>query len=153
MDAITTCVKALTERLDAGKACETRLGLFLTREYARYEGKNPRTGQVVVVAAKRLPFLLVSDELSAQVLGRDFRTDEETRAGYAEDDLPIPEADETVDCDAIYAEVVEQLAHGERAVVEALGEFVIRGFTVGAQRVITFTPSAQLRGALNLVEA
>jgi len=42
-------------------------GTFQVRSYRAYKGRNPRTGQIVDVAPKRLPHFKVSTELAARV--------------------------------------------------------------------------------------
>ncbi len=42
-------------------------GSFVNREYGAYQGRNPKTGQVVNVAPKRVPFFKVGKELKEMV--------------------------------------------------------------------------------------
>src|SRR3954464_12104726 len=42
-------------------------GSFVNREYGSYQGRNPKTGQVVHVAPKRVPFFKVGKELKEMV--------------------------------------------------------------------------------------
>ncbi len=141
---------ALREKLVAGKSCQTKLGLFYLHELPGYDGRNPRTGQPIHVAPKRLVCLLVSDGLSAEVLKSDFRTEAEERDLAREiDGLPIPDGGEEVECNQAYAEVVDGLAQNDRFVLPHVGEFVVRRFVDSKERVITFRPSNELRDALN----
>lgn len=47
-------------------------GSFVNREYEAYKGRNPKTGQIVDVAPKRVPFFKVGKELKELV---DFKSD------------------------------------------------------------------------------
>ena len=42
-------------------------GSFVNREYGAYQGRNPKTGEVVHVAPKRVPFFKVGKELKEMV--------------------------------------------------------------------------------------
>lgn len=60
----------MTEALAAGERIELRgFGSFSVRHYKGYTGRNPRTGEPVEVAPKRLPFFKVGKELSELVDG------------------------------------------------------------------------------------
>jgi integration host factor subunit beta len=53
-----------TETLKNGGRIEIRgFGSFSVREYKAYTGRNPRTGKIVEVKPKRLPFFKVGKEL------------------------------------------------------------------------------------------
>jgi len=59
---------AMTEALAAGEGVELRgFGSFTVRHYDGYTGRNPRTGEAVEVAPKRLPFFKVGKELKEMV--------------------------------------------------------------------------------------
>ncbi len=59
---------AMTESLLAGEGIEIRgFGSFSVRNYDGYTGRNPRTGDPVEVAPKRLPFFKVGRELKESV--------------------------------------------------------------------------------------
>ena len=54
--ALTALITSITEALKAGeKIAIPNLGTFEVRERAARTGKNPRTGEAVEIAAKRLP--------------------------------------------------------------------------------------------------
>jgi len=54
----------MTEALERGEGIEIRgFGSFTVRPYKSYSGRNPRTGEPVKVAAKKLPFFKVGKEL------------------------------------------------------------------------------------------
>lgn len=44
-------------------------GSFVNREYGSYKGRNPKTGEVVDVPPKKVPFFKVGKELKAMVDG------------------------------------------------------------------------------------
>jgi integration host factor subunit beta len=53
-------------------------GSFVNRSYASYQGRNPKTGQIVEVPPKRVPFFKVGKELREMV--------DESTASVAPDD-------------------------------------------------------------------
>ena len=54
----------MSETMLEGQRVEIRgFGSFSVREYGAYAGHNPRTGEVVQVPAKRLPFFKTGKEL------------------------------------------------------------------------------------------
>jgi len=40
---------------------------FFVKEYKSYQGRNPKTGEAVTVAAKKLPFFKIEKELKERV--------------------------------------------------------------------------------------
>ncbi|MCP4678657.1 MAG: integration host factor subunit beta [Deltaproteobacteria bacterium] len=66
---VVNCVfDAMTDALKRGDDIELRgFGSFSVREYKSYNGRNPRTGEPVHVASKRLPFFKVGKELREMV--------------------------------------------------------------------------------------
>jgi integration host factor subunit beta len=65
---INTIFESMVEALQRGEGIEIRgFGSFTVREYRSYEGRNPRTGEPVHVAPKRLPFFKVGKELKELV--------------------------------------------------------------------------------------
>ena len=68
-EAIVNCVfDSMVQALERGEGIEIRgFGSFTVREYKAYEGRNPRTGETVHVAPKRLPFLKVGKDLREKV--------------------------------------------------------------------------------------
>lgn len=42
-------------------------GSFVNREYESYKGRNPRTGEAITVAPKKLPYFKVGKELKKRV--------------------------------------------------------------------------------------
>ncbi len=66
---VVNCIfDSMTDALKSEDGVEIRgLGSFTVRRYPAYAGRNPRTGEPVHVAAKRLPFFKVGKELKAIV--------------------------------------------------------------------------------------
>jgi integration host factor subunit beta len=59
---------SMSNALVRGEGVEIRgFGSFTVREYRGYDGRNPRTGDVVRVRPKRLPFFKVGKNLAARV--------------------------------------------------------------------------------------
>ena len=70
-ELVVNCIfDAMTDALKRGEGIEIRgLGSFTVRQYKPYNGRNPRTGDPVQVASKRLPFFKVGKELKEMVNG------------------------------------------------------------------------------------
>jgi len=68
-EAIVNCVfDSMVKALEQGEGIEIRgFGSFTVRDYKAYEGRNPRTGEPVHVAPKRLPFFKVGKDLRERV--------------------------------------------------------------------------------------
>jgi integration host factor subunit beta len=65
---VDTVFNAMVDALKDGQGIEIRgFGSFTIREYKAYDGRNPRTGEIVKVAQKRLPFFKVGKELRERV--------------------------------------------------------------------------------------
>lgn len=61
---VNTVVDSMKAALLAGNRIEIRgFGSFKIKKYAAYTGRNPRTGEKVKVAPKRLPFFRIGKEL------------------------------------------------------------------------------------------
>jgi integration host factor subunit beta len=59
---------SITESLAAGNRVEIRgFGSFKVKEYNSYQGRNPKTGEVIKVKEKRLPYFKVGKELKERV--------------------------------------------------------------------------------------
>ncbi len=68
---VNTIFDAMTAALSNGEGIEIRgFGSFTVRQYKSYEGRNPRSGDVVHVSPKRLPFFKVGKELRERVNGK-----------------------------------------------------------------------------------
>jgi integration host factor subunit beta len=67
---VNTIFDSMTSALIADDGIEIRgFGSFTVRTYKSYEGRNPRTGDGVHVAPKKLPFFKVGKELRERVNG------------------------------------------------------------------------------------
>jgi integration host factor subunit beta len=61
---VATILDAMTEALANGDNVEIRgFGSFTVREYQPYDGRNPKTGEIVEVKGKKLPFFKVGKKL------------------------------------------------------------------------------------------
>ena len=61
---VNTFFDSVRQALLAGQRVEIRgLGSFKIKEYQGYSGRNPKTGEVVSVAPKKLPFFRAGKEL------------------------------------------------------------------------------------------
>jgi integration host factor subunit beta len=58
----------MREALQRGERIEVRgFGSFIVKNYGGYKGRNPKTGEIVDVAPKKLPFFKVGKELKEMV--------------------------------------------------------------------------------------
>ena len=58
----------MSDALKKDERIEIRgFGSFVNRSYGAYQGRNPKTGQVVPVPPKRVPFFKVGKELKEKV--------------------------------------------------------------------------------------
>ncbi len=82
-EQIVNCVfDSMVKALQDGEGIEIRgFGSFTVREYKAYEGRNPRTGETVHVAPKRLPFFKVGKDLRERVNEEDERRAREKGGG------------------------------------------------------------------------
>ncbi len=65
---VETVFNSIKEALKNGDRIEIRgFGCFEVRHYGRYQGRNPKTGEVIEVPKKKLPFFKVGKLLKAQV--------------------------------------------------------------------------------------
>ncbi len=72
---VETIYEALKEALKKGDRIEIRgFGTFELRHYDAYQGRNPKTGEVIQIAKKLLPHFKVGKELKARVDGTDVTT-------------------------------------------------------------------------------
>jgi integration host factor subunit beta len=59
---------SMAETLSGGGRIEIRgFGSFVVKDYKSYMGRNPKTGEVIKVRPKRLPFFKVGKELRERV--------------------------------------------------------------------------------------
>lgn len=61
---VNTFIDSIKDSLAQGNRVEIRgFGSFKMKEYAGYTGRNPKTGEIVEVQSKRLPFFRTGKEL------------------------------------------------------------------------------------------
>jgi integration host factor subunit beta len=70
---INICFESMIKALYADERIEIRgFGSFANRNYRAYEGRNPKTGKIVKVDPKKVPFFKVGKELKQMVdAGKD----------------------------------------------------------------------------------
>jgi integration host factor subunit beta len=65
---VDTIFDGMRDSLIRGERIEIRgFGSFVIRDYGGYKGRNPKTGEIVDVPAKKLPFFKVGKELKERV--------------------------------------------------------------------------------------
>ena len=63
-----TIIDSMSDALADGNSIEIRgFGSFVIKEYRSYTGRNPKTGQRIKVAPKKLPFFKVGKDLRERV--------------------------------------------------------------------------------------
>ena len=74
--------ESMTDALTKGERIEIRgFGSFVVKHRQAREGRNPKTGRVVPVAAKRIPFFKVGKELKLRVDGQPYDPSEDADSG------------------------------------------------------------------------
>ena len=67
-EVIATIFDSMKESLIKGDKVEIRgFGTFKVKNYKAYEGRNPRTGEIINVKPKKLPFFKVGKELKEKI--------------------------------------------------------------------------------------
>lgn len=70
-DVVTLIFKGFMDELKTNGRIEIRgFGSFVVRDYGAYKGRNPKTGEKIKVAPKKLPFFKVGKELKEMVDGQ-----------------------------------------------------------------------------------
>lgn len=65
---VHTILEAMTESLARGEGIEIRgFGSFIVKKYKSYQGRNPKTGEVLKVSPKKLPFFKVGKNLREKI--------------------------------------------------------------------------------------
>jgi len=65
---VKTIFDAMSESLEKGERIEIRgFGSFVVRHYGAYKGRNPKTGKIVDVPPKKLPYFKVGSEMKKLV--------------------------------------------------------------------------------------
>lgn len=66
--AVDAVFDEMIKALQRGDKIEIRgFGSFVMRNYGSYQGRNPKTGELVVVPPKKLPYFKVGKELKLRV--------------------------------------------------------------------------------------
>lgn len=69
---VNSVFESMTEALCNGDRIEIRgFGSFVVKHRQAREGRNPKTGEIVAVASKRVPFFKVGKELKQRVDGEE----------------------------------------------------------------------------------
>ena len=67
-EVVNTVFKEMEKALIKGSRIEIRgLGSFKVKDYTSYNGRNPKTGKIIRVGGKKLPFFKVGRELKEMV--------------------------------------------------------------------------------------
>lgn len=65
---VNTIIGTMVDALAEGRGVELRgFGSFQVREYESYTGRNPKTGEQIKVAPKKLPFFKVGKDLRDRI--------------------------------------------------------------------------------------
>ncbi len=65
---VNTIFDSMAEALCQSERIEIRgFGTFVVRQYKAYDGRNPRTGEVIAIQEKKLPFFRVGRDLKIQI--------------------------------------------------------------------------------------
>lgn len=68
---------SMAEALASGERIEIRgFGSFAVKQRKAREGRNPKTGEIVSVVAKKVPFFKVGKELRLRVDGKEWKAEE-----------------------------------------------------------------------------
>ena len=67
-EVVNTVFGDMEKALTKGERVEIRgFGSFKIKQYEGYKGRNPKTGEIINVAPKKLPFFKVGKELKERV--------------------------------------------------------------------------------------
>jgi integration host factor subunit beta len=70
--AVTVAFASMGKALSHKDRVEIRgLGSFKVKDYGGYSGRNPMTGEMIKVRAKRLPFFEMGKELKSRINGNE----------------------------------------------------------------------------------
>jgi len=65
---VDTIIDSIKDAITKGERVEIRgFGSFSLREYKAYKGRNPKSGEVVYVEPKKLPYFKVGKELKDMI--------------------------------------------------------------------------------------
>ncbi len=94
---VNSVFKTLAEALTRGERIEIRgFGSFIVKRRNAREGLNPKTGEAVSVAAKRVPFFKAGKELKLRVDRKPAPMGDSTPGEAGISDEPAPMRDTTV---------------------------------------------------------
>lgn len=94
---VNSVFKTLAEALTRGERIEIRgFGSFIVKRRNAREGLNPKTGEAVSVAAKRVPFFKAGKELKLRVDRKPSPIDEPAASSSEIADEPAPMTDASV---------------------------------------------------------
>ena len=78
---VNTVFDSMTTALTKGERIEIRgFGSFVVKHRQAREGRNPKTGTLVAVLAKRVPFFKVGKELRLRVDGKPYTAEDSEEA-------------------------------------------------------------------------
>ena len=67
-EIVNLIFESMADTLSSGGRIEIRgFGSFVVKDYKAYTGRNPKTGEVIEVRPKKLPFFKVGKELREKV--------------------------------------------------------------------------------------
>jgi integration host factor subunit beta len=67
-NVVNVVFDSIGESLENGNRVEIRgFGSFKVKDYRSYQGRNPKTGEVIQVGEKKLPFFKVGREVKKRV--------------------------------------------------------------------------------------
>ncbi|MCA1988627.1 MAG: integration host factor subunit beta [Desulfarculus sp.] len=67
-EVINTVFGLMSDTLARGERVEIRgFGSFKVKDYGAYQGRNPKTGEIIEVEPKKLPFFKVGNDLKDRV--------------------------------------------------------------------------------------
>ncbi len=85
---VNTIFDSMVDALKRNDRIEIRgFGSFVNRHYEAYQGRNPRTGEIINVQDKKLPFFKVGKELKEAV----------NKSAYAATSKDVEESDDLED--------------------------------------------------------
>ena len=65
---VNTVFDSMTETLESNGRIEIRgFGSFVNRDYGPRKGRNPKTGEIIQIPAKKLPFFKTGKDLKADL--------------------------------------------------------------------------------------
>ncbi|RMD84649.1 MAG: integration host factor subunit beta [Candidatus Dadabacteria bacterium] len=71
-EIVSLIINKMRDTMAQGGRIEIRgFGSFVVKHYDAYQGRNPKTGETIAVAPKRLPFFKVGKELKERVDFKD----------------------------------------------------------------------------------